>query len=42
VTTCVLPRFAGDGFKLRFGQGQDSYPERAELERIAKQIKQVL
>ena len=38
----VLPRFAGDGIKLRFGQGADSYPERAELERIAEQIRQVL
>ena len=33
-------RFAGDGIKLRFGQGTDIYPERAELERIAEQIKQ--
>jgi histidine triad (HIT) family protein len=38
----VLPRFAGDGIKLRFGQGHDIYPERAELERIAEQIKQAL
>ena len=38
----VLPRFAGDGIKLRFGQGHDIYPERAELDRIAEQIKQVL
>jgi histidine triad (HIT) family protein len=38
----VLPRFAGDGIRLRFGQGQNSYPERAELERIAERIKQAL
>ena len=38
----VLPRFVGDGIKLRFGQGTDIYPERAELDRIAEQIKQVL
>jgi histidine triad (HIT) family protein len=38
----VMPRFAGYGIKLRFGQGHDIYPERAELDRIAEQIKQVL
>jgi histidine triad (HIT) family protein len=38
----VLPRFAGDGIKLRFGQGHDIYPARVELDRIAEQIKQVL
>ena len=38
----VLPRFAGDGIKLRFGHGTDIYLERAELDRIAEQIKQVL
>jgi len=38
----VLPRFAGDGIKLRFGQGTDIYPERTKLDRIAEQIKQVL
>jgi histidine triad (HIT) family protein len=38
----VLPRFAGDGIKLRFGQGTDIYPERTELDRIAERIKQAL
>jgi histidine triad (HIT) family protein len=38
----VMPRFVGDGIKLRFGRGHDIYPERAELDRIADQIKQQL
>jgi histidine triad (HIT) family protein len=38
----VMPRFAGDGIKLRFGHGHDIYPERVELDRIAEQIKQAL
>jgi histidine triad (HIT) family protein len=38
----VMPRFAGDGIKLRFGRASAIYPERAELDRIAAQIKQVL
>ena len=38
----VLPRFAGDGIKLRFGHGHDIYPERTQLDRIAEQIKQAL
>lgn len=35
----VLPRFAGDGIVLRFGPGHDHYPPRAELERLAAQIR---
>jgi histidine triad (HIT) family protein len=38
----VMPRFAGDGIKLHFGRGHAIYPERAELDRIAAQIKQAL
>ena len=36
----VIPRFAGDGFGLRFGPTYGVRPSRAELERIAQQILQ--
>jgi len=36
----VFPRFAGDGFGLRFGPAYGVRPPRAELERIAQQIRQ--
>ena len=38
----ILPRFAGDGIKLRFGAALAIYPGRQELDRIAAQIKQAL
>ena len=36
----VFPRFAGDGFGLRHGPTYGVRPPRAELERIAQQIRQ--
>ena len=36
----VFPRFAGDGFGLRHGPTYGVRPSRAELERIAQQIRQ--
>ena len=36
----VIPRFAGDGFGLRHGPTYGVRPPRAELERIAQQIRQ--
>jgi histidine triad (HIT) family protein len=38
----VLPRFADDGIKLRFGQGHAIYPARSELDRLAEQIRHAL
>jgi diadenosine tetraphosphate (Ap4A) HIT family hydrolase len=38
----VMPRFAGDGIQLGFGQGHDAYPQRIELDRIAAQILRLL
>ena len=34
----VMPRFAGDGIRLRFGQAHAIYPSRDELDRLARQI----
>jgi histidine triad (HIT) family protein len=34
----VFPRFAGDGFGLRFGAGYTDKPDRDQLERAAKRI----
>jgi histidine triad (HIT) family protein len=38
----VFPRFAGDGFGLRFGAGYAERPDRAELEEAAKRIRDAL
>jgi histidine triad (HIT) family protein len=38
----VLPRFAGDGFGLRFGPDYGRRPDRAELDRVAGQIRDAL
>jgi histidine triad (HIT) family protein len=35
----VIPRFAGDGFGLRFGPGNRQRPSRAALDEIALKIK---
>jgi diadenosine tetraphosphate (Ap4A) HIT family hydrolase len=35
----VMPRFAGDGIRLRFGQTHAIYPSRDELDRVAEQIR---
>jgi histidine triad (HIT) family protein len=38
----VFPRYAGDGFGLRFGPHYDRKPERSELEALAARIKGAL
>jgi len=38
----VFPRFAGDGFGLKFGPNYRNRPERAELDRIASEIQAAL
>lgn len=38
----VFPRFAGDGFDLRFGPGYEDRPDREELEEAAKRIRDAL
>lgn len=38
----VLPRYEGDGFGLRFGPSYLDRPERAELDRVAEEIKEAL
>ena len=38
----VIPRFRRDGFGLRFGPAYGIQPPRAELDRVAAQIRQVL
>ena len=38
----VIPRFAGDGFGLRFGPDYDKLPPRAELDRIGDSIRKTL
>jgi len=38
----VIPRFAGDGFGLRFGPDYDTPPPRAELDRVAASIRETL
>ncbi|MCS7221026.1 MAG: HIT family protein [Anaerolineae bacterium] len=38
----VIPRYKGDGFGLRFGPTYGTRPPRAELDRIAQQIKEAL
>jgi len=35
----LMPRFTGDGIRLRFGPGHDHYPPRPELDRLAAQIR---
>lgn len=36
----VIPRFAGDGFGLRFGPGYGATPPRDELDRLAAAIRE--
>jgi histidine triad (HIT) family protein len=36
----VIPRFRGDGFKIRFGPNYSSRPEREELDRIGEKIRE--
>ena len=38
----VIPRFRGDGFKIRFGPNYSSRPEREELDRIGKKIREAM
>jgi histidine triad (HIT) family protein len=38
----VIPRFAGDGFGLRFGPDYSNRPDRETLEATAKRIRDVL
>ena len=38
----VLPRFAGDGIRLQFGQAHAIYPLRTELDRLAVEIRKGL
>jgi histidine triad (HIT) family protein len=38
----VIPRFAGDGFGLRFGPANRNRPPRAELDEIATRVKAAL
>ena len=38
----VLPRYVGDGFALKFPAHYADLPKRAELDRIASQMKKVL
>ena len=38
----VMPRFEGDGVKLRFGQALAVYPSREQLDQLAAQITRVL
>jgi histidine triad (HIT) family protein len=38
----IIPRYEGDGFGFRFGPAYGIRPPRAELDRIAQQIKQAL
>ena len=38
----VIPRYAGDGFGLRFGPDYDTLPPRSELDRIAASIRETL
>jgi histidine triad (HIT) family protein len=38
----VIPRFAGDGFGLRFGPAYRNRPSRAELDEIAERVKAAL
>ena len=38
----VLPRYAGDGIRLRFGEAHAIYPDRSELDRLAEQIRHAL
>jgi histidine triad (HIT) family protein len=38
----VIPRYVGDGFGLRFGPDYKNLPPRAELDRIAVDLRRVL
>jgi diadenosine tetraphosphate (Ap4A) HIT family hydrolase len=38
----VIPRYAGDGFGLRFGPGYGAMPGREELDRVADRIRRAL
>ena len=38
----VIPRYAGDGFGFRFGPVYGARPPRAELDRLAEQIRHAL
>lgn len=38
----VIPRYAGDGFRLRFGPGYGQVPLRSELDDLAGQIRAVM
>jgi diadenosine tetraphosphate (Ap4A) HIT family hydrolase len=35
----VIPRYAGDGFGFRFGPDYHQRPSRAELERVAADVR---
>jgi len=38
----VIPRFRGDGFKIRFGPSYSSRPKREELDRIGEKIREAM
>ena len=38
----VLPRYHGDGFGFRFGPNYEAKPARADLERVAEQVRLAL
>jgi diadenosine tetraphosphate (Ap4A) HIT family hydrolase len=38
----VIPRYAGDGFGLRFGPSYGTMPARAELDGVAEKIRRAL
>ena len=38
----IFPRFKGDGFGLKFGPDYAKLPDRAELDKVAEQIKAAL
>jgi histidine triad (HIT) family protein len=38
----VLPRYLGDEFGFRFGPNYEAKPARADLEQVAKQVRQAL
>jgi histidine triad (HIT) family protein len=38
----VIPRFRGDGFKIRFGPSYSSRPEREELDRVGEKIREAM
>jgi histidine triad (HIT) family protein len=38
----VIPRFRGDGFKIRFGPSYSSRPEREELNTVGEKIREAM